>query len=101
MFEVAHKVVGKTMHLDRTAFDADENLMYAVLHLIQIVGEAARSVSKEFAAAHPAIPWKEIVGMRMKIVHDYMEVNWDLVWGVAKLKLPPLVQELESILAKS
>jgi uncharacterized protein with HEPN domain len=99
MFEVAQKVVAKTERLERTAFDADENLMYAVLHLIQIVGEAARSVSKDFAAAHTAIPWKEIIGMRMKIVHDCMDVNWDVVWAVATVKLPPLVKDLEIILA--
>lgn len=100
MLEVAQKVVAKTKQIDRGAFDANEDLMYAVVHFIQIIGEAARSVSKEFVAAHPKVPWKTIVGMRMKIVHDYMDVNFDVVWDVAKEKLPPLVQNLEQILAE-
>ena len=101
MLEMAEKVVAKTREIDRQAFDTNEDRMYAVLHFIQITGEAARSVSKDFAAAHPDVPWKEIVGMRMKIVHDYMTINWDVVWTVATAKLPPLVVALRRILGES
>jgi uncharacterized protein with HEPN domain len=100
MLDMANKVVAKTQHVDRSTFDANEDLMYAVLHFVQIVGEAARSVSKGFVAAHPEVPWKAIIGMRMKIVHDYIDVNFDRVWAVAKEEMLPLAGQLAHILGE-
>jgi uncharacterized protein with HEPN domain len=90
---IAHKVVGKS----RADFDADENLRLALTHLIQVIGEAARRVSPGFQTSHPQIPWKNIVGMRNRVVHDYMYVDFDLVWDVVTVDLPPLVMQLQRI----
>ena len=54
---------------------ADENLRLALIHLIQIIGEAGRQVSQEFSDRHPEIPWADIIGMRNKVVHDYLGVD--------------------------
>ena len=59
--------------------DADENLRLALTHLVQIIGEAGRQVSREFSDRHPEIPWADIVGMRHKVVHDYLGVDEDIV----------------------
>jgi uncharacterized protein with HEPN domain len=61
------------------------------------VRRAAR-VSDEYRSSHSDIPWREIVGMRHKIVHDYLHVNFDIVWTVAKIQLPPFVEQLETLL---
>ncbi len=53
-----------------------------LIHLIQVVGEAARQVSREFADKHPEIPWTNIIGMRHKVVYDYLGVDEDIVWQV-------------------
>ncbi|MCH7808596.1 MAG: DUF86 domain-containing protein [Planctomycetes bacterium] len=87
------KVVGKT----RAEFDADENLRLALTHLIQTMGEAARHVSPSFQHAHGRIPWAKIIGIRHKVVHDYMHVDYDIVWDVVTVNLPPVVVELEAI----
>jgi hypothetical protein len=55
----------------RGAYDADANLRLALIHLIQIIGEAGRQVSREFSDRYPEIPWADIIGMRHKVVHDY------------------------------
>ncbi len=89
--KAASKVVGKT----REDYDQDENLRMALAHLIQILGEAARHVSPAFQQSHPEIPWKQIIGMRHKVVHDYLHVDYDIVWSVATADLPPLVAELQ------
>jgi len=62
---------------------------------VQTLGEAARRVSPPFQQAHLEIPWREIVGMRHKVVHDYLEVDYDLVWDVVTAELPALVSRLE------
>jgi uncharacterized protein with HEPN domain len=97
MLDMARKAVGKTRGLPREAYDADENLRLALIHLIQVTGEAARQVSREFTDAHSAIPWTDIVGMRHKVVHDYLGVDEDIVWQVVTEDLPKLVAALEPL----
>jgi uncharacterized protein with HEPN domain len=97
MLDSARVVTAKVQGLERAAFDHDENLRLAVTHLIQTIGEAAARVSDAFRDAHQEIPWRAIVGMRHKIVHDYIHVDFDIVWDVAKMQLPILVTQLENI----
>jgi uncharacterized protein with HEPN domain len=70
-------------------------------HLLQIVGEAARHVSQAFQDAHPEVPWNAIIGMRQKVVHDYMNIDEDVVWTTATQELAPLVAQLERIVPPS
>ena len=67
MLDMARKAVTKTTGLSREVYDADENLRLALIYLVQVIGEAARHVSRNFNAAHPEIPWENIIGMR----HDW------------------------------
>jgi uncharacterized protein with HEPN domain len=97
MLDIARSAVAKVEGIDRSTFEQDENLRLAVVHLIQTVGEAAARVSGEFRTAHADIPWQIIVGMRHRIIHDYIDVNYDLVWGVATIDLPALIPQLEAI----
>jgi uncharacterized protein with HEPN domain len=97
MLDMARKAVSKTAGLSRDAYDADENLRLALIHLIQIIGEAGRQVSTEFSDSPPEIPWAEIIGMRRKVVHDYLGVDEDIVWQVVTEDLPRLLAALESI----
>ncbi|MNL32658.1 hypothetical protein D3C87_1545230 [compost metagenome] len=98
MIDMARKAVEKTAGLDRAAYDQDENLRLALAHLIQIIGEAARRVSPVFQTAHPQIPWSAIIGMRHKVVHDYFEVDDDIIWAVVTLDLPELLSALEGLI---
>jgi uncharacterized protein with HEPN domain len=97
MLESARDAVARVEGLDQSAFWRDDNLPLALTHLIQIIGEAARRVSADFRVAHPEIPWATIVGMRHKIVHDYIHVDFETVWETATKDLPTLVTQLEPI----
>jgi uncharacterized protein with HEPN domain len=66
----ARKIVSRTQGLDRTAFDASEDLQIIFSHLIQTIGESARRVSQAFRERSPSVPWREMMGIRNKIVHD-------------------------------
>jgi uncharacterized protein with HEPN domain len=98
MLDTARLIVNKVAGRSRAAFDADENLRLALAHLIQTLGEAARHVSPAFRSTHPDIPWDKIIGMRHRVVHDYLQINFDIVWSVATLDLPPLIAQLEKVL---
>ncbi len=91
------KAVQKVAGIDRTACDADENLRLALAHLIQTIGEAARRVSDDFRQAHHEISWAQTIGIRHKVVHDYMHVDFDIVWAVATTDLPPLIAQLKPL----
>ena len=82
----------------RRDYDASEELRLAFTHLLQVIGEAARRVSDEFRRAHPAIPWHDIVGMRHKVVHDYIGVDDDIVWRTVTEELNELIALLAPLL---
>lgn len=98
MYDLGRKIDDPTKALDRGGFDADEDVRLALTHLIQTLGEAARRVSADFQAQHSEIPWSEIIGMRHKIVHDYLSVNFDLVWDVSRHEIPRLLSRLRPLL---
>ena len=98
MIDNSNKAINFIKDISREDFDNDEKLRLALTHLLQVIGEAARRVSPEFRDHHPQIPWKEIVGMRSKVVHDYLNVDEDIIWSTIKYDLPPLVLELRKVL---
>lgn len=71
---------------------------YAVLRGLEIIGEATKNLSEELKTKYPHIPWKEIAGMRDKLIHQYFGVNLDLVWETVKTKLPELKSQISKIL---
>ncbi len=97
MLDMAKKarllITGKTLE----DYYLDDALHFALAHLIQTIGEAATRISSDTCNAHPKIPWREITGMRHKIVHDYMDVDEDLVWSVVVQDLPELIDQLEKM----
>jgi uncharacterized protein with HEPN domain len=70
----------------------------AVVRNFEIIGEAVKNVSKTLKAKYNTIQWKEIAGMRDKVIHFYFGVNWDIVWGALKDSLPPFKEKIERIL---
>jgi len=98
MLDMATKGTQKVAGLSKRDYEEDENLRLALAHLVQMIGEAARRVSIGTRDSHPEIPWADIVGMRSKIVHDYMNVDEDIVWEVATRDLPALVEALGRLL---
>jgi uncharacterized protein with HEPN domain len=83
--------------VDRDRFDSDGLLQDAVVRRLEIIGEAAGRVSPETVAAHPGIPWREIIGMRNRIVHEYFRIDLDVVWRVVQEDLQDLIDKLEPL----
>ncbi len=84
----------------RVGFLGSSLLQDAVIRNIEIVGEAAGRVSPEFAARNPTIQWREIVGMRHRLIHGYLKVNLETVWEVVDRDLPALEQGLRALLGQ-
>jgi uncharacterized protein with HEPN domain len=97
MLMFARRIRDRMATVSVAEFEADEDLQLAITHLIQIVGEAASRASESLRLAYPTVPWSRIVGMRHRLVHDYLRVRIDVLWRTAAEDIPPLVMILESI----
>ena len=84
--------------LDEQAFLGSDLHQSAVIRKFEVMGEAAGKVSQAFCAAHPEIPWKQITGMRHRLIHGYGAVRFDIVWGVLKEILPGLIATLRPLI---
>ena len=80
----------------RQDLDADRQFNLALVRLLEVVGEAAARVSEERRVAHPDIPWRDVVGLRNRLIHGYDEVDFDVLWSIVERDLPPLIRALES-----
>ena len=98
MLDKAQEALALVHGKARQDYDRDTVLRLALTHLIQVIGEAARRVSPTFRERYPQIPWDAIAGMRNKIVHDYMDVDEDIVWDSVVHELPLLIAELKRII---
>lgn len=79
-------------------FSADEKTIWAVIRGLEIIGEAARNVSPELRKKYSSIPWRDITGMRDRLIHDYGSVNLRIVWNAASKELPSLEPQIRQIL---
>jgi uncharacterized protein with HEPN domain len=79
-------------------FSADKKTSYAVARCIEIIGEAVKNVPAAVRRKHPGIPWKEIAGMRDKLIHFYFGVDAQKVWLVVKERIPQMKPLFEKVL---
>jgi uncharacterized protein with HEPN domain len=84
-------------NINETEFYKNKEKKYAVVRALEMIGEAAKNLSKELRSKHKEIPWKEIAGMRDKLIHWYFGIKWELVWETVKNKIPELKNQLLKI----
>ena len=79
-------------------FEENQMLQDAVIRELEIVGEATKSLSQEFREKYPDIPWRQMAGMRDKLIHGYFGVDVGAVWDTATEDIPSLREKLQKIL---
>lgn len=84
--------------IDQLQLENNDEKLSAILYQITIIGEATRRISQDFRNQYPAIPWREMAGMRNIIVHEYDQIDLDIIWDVIENKLPELTILLNSLL---
>jgi uncharacterized protein with HEPN domain len=99
--DALNSVIRFTAGRCRVDLDRDEMLAFALVHAIQIVGEAAARISQEVRDRHPEIPWAAIIGMRHRLVHTYFDINNDILWTTATEAVPELLAQVSALLDRN
>jgi uncharacterized protein with HEPN domain len=94
IFEAAGELSEFVKGLNKESFLVNKMARAAAVRQIQIVGDAAKLISDATKSKYASIPWKDISGMRNKIVHDYFGVDYESVWTTATIDVPDLVKKL-------
>jgi uncharacterized protein with HEPN domain len=90
------KAIDLSKGKQRRDLDDDELLRLALTKLVEIVGEAAKSISPEGRTAMPQVPWRAAARMRDRLVHHYFDINLDILWQTITEDLPQLLAALPS-----
>jgi len=85
---------------DFNQFKIDDKTSSAVIRKFEIIGEATKNIPESIRKQYPQVPWKDIAGMRDKLIHAYSEVDLKLVWTTIHQRLPTLKSTIEKLLEK-
>ncbi len=94
----AQTIIQFTENMSEAEFESDRRTQLAVLYEITIIGEVVKRLSDEFRGQHPRIEWRQISGMRDRLVHDYDEVIISIIWQVVKHNIPELLAYITPLL---
>ncbi len=79
-------------------FDSDETLRRAFVRSLEVIGEASKKVPQGYRDLHPGIEWRSMAGMRDRLIHAYMGVDYELVWDVIRNRIPELKKQVGAAL---
>lgn len=82
----------------REVFFADRMRQDAIIRKLEVIGQAVKNLSDTAKTPQPQVPWKQIAGMRDKVIHDYFGVNLEIVWAVIEKDLPILSEAVFRLL---
>ncbi|MEI6185375.1 MAG: DUF86 domain-containing protein [Bacteroidota bacterium] len=97
ILDSSNKILQYSTGMTYEEFIADSKTVDAVIRNFEIIGEAANRLPDDFKEIHPNIDWHKIRGFRNRIVHDYMGIDYTIVWEIRNNFLASLVEKLNTI----
>ena len=99
IIEAAKLILEFTRGVSRADFEEDLLRQSAVIRQLEIIGEATKHLSEDFRSSHPAIPWRNIAGMRDILIHAYNHIDTEEVWNAAVESIPILIEEITDLIS--
>ncbi len=90
IYDECEFIVSTSKNLSKDEFIADEVLKRAVTRSLEVIGEATKKIPADYKLKWNSIQWKNMAGMRDRLIHDYIGDNYSIVWDVVKNKIPQL-----------
>jgi len=97
MIRFAEKAMAYSGELDQQAFVASGLVYDATLRNLELIGEAATHVPEVVRAAHPHVPWRQVIATRNRLIHGYLGIDNDTLWSIVKSDLPALLLALQEV----
>lgn len=91
-------LIEQTKELDKEEFLENETLQRAFVRSIEIIGEAAKQIPNDLRQRYSQIQWREMGGMRDRLIHEYFGIDYDIVWDVVTNNVPILHREIQQII---
>jgi len=98
--EAIQRIAAYTAGMTFEQFLKDTKTQDAVVRNIEVIGEATKNLSSRLRKTYPQIPWKDLAGVRDKMIHHYFGINYEIVWTIAEEELPDLLPHIEDLLTK-
>lgn len=96
--DAIEKIYGFVDSMSFEIFSQDAKTIDAVVRNIEVIGEAARHIPEPLRLAYPTVPWKQVVGARDKVVHEYFGIDLEVIWKTIQDDLPILKQEIDRMM---
>ncbi|MGL5034199.1 MAG: HepT-like ribonuclease domain-containing protein [Microcystaceae cyanobacterium] len=97
LYHALNQILTFTQNMDKQEFINDEKTQSSVLYQLVIMGESVNRLSEQFKKQYPQIPFNEIQGMRNRVVHEYKEVDCDIIWEAIQKDIPELIDFIASV----
>jgi uncharacterized protein with HEPN domain len=98
ILQACEDILNFTQGMDSASeLQSDRRTFLAVIHSLQIVGEAARQMPKNFKEKHPNFPWRETASLRNVIAHEYFGLDIEIIWDVIRTRIPDVAKQVRQI----
>ena len=100
IFDECSFILSVTTEISKEDFLKDETLKRAISRSLEIIGEATKKISIDYKLKYNSIQWKNMAGMRDRLIHDYIGIDYSIVWDVVKNKIPELHSQISQLLGQ-
>lgn len=97
ILSAANKIKNYTAGLKYETFSFDEKTVDAVIRNFEIIGEGAKRIPEEYKLLHSDVEWRRIIGFRNRIIHEYFDIDYSIMWEIIEGYLPELIEKINSL----